>query len=90
MKIRDRILIIEDEANISSFIATILEANDYDALTARKHGGGVLTFGGQADAGAFSVVGGVCQEVEPSAGGEPRPAHPPDIHCRLHLRHLGE
>ena len=34
MKIRDRILIIEDEANISSFIATILEANDYDALDA--------------------------------------------------------
>ena len=35
MKIKDRVLIIEDEANISGFIATILEANDYDAMTAR-------------------------------------------------------
>ena len=35
MKIRDRILIIEDEANISGFIATVLNANGYDAMTAR-------------------------------------------------------
>ena len=43
MKIRDRILIIEDEANISSFIATILEANDYDALTARTGSEAITT-----------------------------------------------
>lgn len=35
MKIRDRVLIIEDEAGISGFIAAILEANDYDTITAR-------------------------------------------------------
>ena len=35
MKIRDKILIIEDESNISNLIATILVANDYDAMTAR-------------------------------------------------------
>jgi two-component system KDP operon response regulator KdpE len=35
VKIRDRILIIEDEANISGFIATVLNANGYDAMTAR-------------------------------------------------------
>ena len=35
MKIRDKILIIEDEANISNLIATILNANDYDTMTAR-------------------------------------------------------
>ena len=39
MKIKDKILIIEDEANISSFIATVLEANGYDTMvsaTGRK------------------------------------------------------
>ena len=35
MKIRDKILIIEDETNISNLIATILNANDYDTMTAR-------------------------------------------------------
>ena len=35
MKIRDKILVIEDESNISNLIATILTANDYDAMTAR-------------------------------------------------------
>ena len=35
MKIKDRVLIIEDEDSISSFIATILNANDYDAMIAR-------------------------------------------------------
>ena len=34
MQIKDKILIIEDEANISGFIATILVANGYDAMTA--------------------------------------------------------
>ena len=43
MKIRDRILIIEDEANISNFIATILNANDYDAMTARTGSGAITT-----------------------------------------------
>ena len=33
MKIKEKILIIEDEANISSFIAAVLEANDYDTMT---------------------------------------------------------
>ena len=32
MKIKEKILIIEDEANISSFIAAVLEANDYDTM----------------------------------------------------------
>ena len=35
MKIKDRVLIVEDEQSISSFIAAVLEANGYDALTAR-------------------------------------------------------
>ena len=35
MKIRDKILIIEDDANISNLIATILDANDYEAMTVR-------------------------------------------------------
>lgn len=34
MTIKDKVLIIEDERRISNFIATILEANGYDALTA--------------------------------------------------------
>ena len=43
MQIKDRVLIIEDEANISSFIATILEANGYDALTARTGSEAITT-----------------------------------------------
>ena len=43
MKIRDRVLIVEDEANISGFIATILEANDYDGLTARTGSEAITT-----------------------------------------------
>ena len=35
MKIRDKILIVEDDAGISNLIATILNANDYDTLTVR-------------------------------------------------------
>ena len=34
MKIKDKILIIEDEASISSFIATVLAANNYDTMIA--------------------------------------------------------
>ena len=43
MKIRDRVLIIEDEANISGFIATILEANGYAAMTARTGSEAITT-----------------------------------------------
>ena len=35
MTIKDKILIVEDEANISGFIAAILAANGYDTMTAR-------------------------------------------------------
>ena len=35
MKIRDKILIVEDDASISNLIATILHANDYEAMTVR-------------------------------------------------------
>lgn len=34
MKIRDKVLIVEDEQRISNFISTVLAANDYDTLTA--------------------------------------------------------
>lgn len=34
MKIKDKILIIEDETNISSFIAAVLAANSYDTMMA--------------------------------------------------------
>ena len=30
MKIKDRVLIVEDDAHISSFISAILTANDYE------------------------------------------------------------
>lgn len=36
MKIRDKILIIEDEASISNFISAILEANGYEAMNVRS------------------------------------------------------
>lgn len=34
MKIKDKILVVEDEQSIKNFIATVLTANDYDVLTA--------------------------------------------------------
>ena len=34
MKIRDKVLIVEDEQRISNFISTVLDANGYDTLTA--------------------------------------------------------
>ena len=35
MKIKDRVLTVEDDQSISSFIAAVLQANGSDALTAR-------------------------------------------------------
>lgn len=42
MKIRDRILIVEDEKSIAGFIKAILSSNDYDVLVAQS-GGEALT-----------------------------------------------
>ena len=36
MKIKDKVLIVEDEQSISNFISTILTANGYDTLTVRS------------------------------------------------------
>ena len=44
MKIKDKILIIEDEANIRSFAKTILEANDYQVITAATCQNGIMMF----------------------------------------------
>ena len=38
MKIRDKILVMEDDPGSSNLIATILNANDYDAMTVRTGG----------------------------------------------------
>ena len=35
MKIKDKVLIVEDEQSISNFISVILNANDYDTMTVR-------------------------------------------------------
>ena len=36
MKIKDKILVVEDEQSISNFIAAILESNGYDTMTVRS------------------------------------------------------
>ena len=36
MKLKDKVLIIEDEQNISNFISTVLTANDFDVLVANN------------------------------------------------------
>ena len=41
---RYKILVIEDENNIRSFAKTILEANDYQVLTAETCGNGIMMF----------------------------------------------
>ena len=38
MKIRDKVLIVEDEQSISNFISMTLQANDYDTLIVRSGG----------------------------------------------------
>ena len=41
---RYKVLIIEDEANIRSFVVTVLETNDYRAITAGTCEEGELLF----------------------------------------------
>ena len=41
---RYKILVIEDESNIRSFAKAILEANDYQVLTAESCGSGIMMF----------------------------------------------
>ena len=36
MKIKDKVLIVEDEQSISNFISTILSANGYDTIIVRS------------------------------------------------------
>ena len=36
MEIRDRVLIVEDDKNIRSFLQTVLEANNYEVLLAQN------------------------------------------------------
>ena len=36
MKIRDKVLIVEDEQNIKNFMSTILAANGFDTLMAAR------------------------------------------------------
>ena len=36
MKLKDKVLVIEDEQNISNFISTVLTANDFDVLVANN------------------------------------------------------
>ena len=43
MNIRERILIVEDEANISGFMATVLNANGYETMTARTGSEAITT-----------------------------------------------
>ena len=35
MKLKDKVLVVEDEQNISNFISTVLTANDFDVLVAQ-------------------------------------------------------
>ncbi len=41
---RYKILIVEDENNIRSFVKTVLESNDYQVLTAETCSGGIMMF----------------------------------------------
>lgn len=51
MEIRDRVLIVEDDKRISSFYKTVLEANNYDVLTA------------QTGTEAYSMITSRCPDV---------------------------
>ena len=41
MKIRDKVLIVEDEQNIKNFMSTILAANGFDTPGGQREGGAV-------------------------------------------------
>ena len=47
MKVKDKVLIVEDEQSISNFISMILTANGYDTITVR---------GGEAHIAALSLL----------------------------------
>lgn len=51
MKIRDRVLVVEDDKRINSFYKTILEANDYEVLMA------------QTGTEAYSMITSQCPDV---------------------------
>ena len=51
MKLKDKVLIIEDEQNISNFISTVLTANDFDVLVANN------------GAQTLSVITSHCQDL---------------------------
>lgn len=51
MEIRDRVLVVEDDKRINSFYKTVLEANNYDVLTA------------QTGTEAYSMITSRCPDV---------------------------
>ena len=59
MKLKDKVLIVEDEQNISNFISTVLTANDFDVLMA------------QTGAEAISMITSHCPELISLARGLP-------------------
>ena len=51
MKLKDKVLVVEDEQNISNFISTVLTANDFDVLVA------------QTGADAISMITSHCPDL---------------------------
>ena len=57
MKIKDKVLIVEDEQSISNFISMILTANGYDTIVVRSGGDAMVTV--LEGTGRFTVGGEV-------------------------------
>jgi len=50
MAIRQKILVVEDEKGIQSFISTILNSNNYDVICASNAASAVIIFSAGANA----------------------------------------
>lgn len=57
MKLKDKVLVVEDEQNISNFISTVLTANDFDVLVAQTGAEAVSMITRTAPISSFSTWG---------------------------------
>ena len=70
MKIKDKVLIVEDEQSISNFISMILQASDFDTIVVRTGEEALTMISGYGRHGGPQVR---AQVVQSSCGGGFRP-----------------
>ena len=56
MKLKDKVLVVEDEQNISNFISTVLTANDFDVLMAQTGAEAISMITSHCPISSFSIL----------------------------------